>query len=47
MLNAEVSCGHRHTALMMDEMKLKSGLVFAKSSGSLVGFVDLAASTRK
>jgi len=25
----------------MDEMKIKSGLVFNKHSGSLVGFVDL------
>lgn len=30
------------TALMMDEMKLKSGLVFNKHSGTLVGFVDLS-----
>ena len=25
----------------MDEMKIKSGLVFSKRSGNLVGFVDL------
>ena len=28
-------------ALSMDEMKIKSGLVFSKRSGNLVGFVDL------
>ena len=28
-------------ALLIDEMKVKSGLVFCKSSGRLVGFVDL------
>lgn len=36
-----VSCGHYHCALSMDEMKLKSGLVFKHRSGELAGFVDL------
>lgn len=30
-----------HCALSMDEMKLKSGLVFNKNTGALAGFVDL------
>lgn len=37
----DVPCEHRHCALLMDEMKIKSGLVFNKHSGALVGFVDL------
>ena len=33
---------HQHQcALSMDEMKIKSGLVFSKHTGSLVGFTDL------
>ena len=28
-------------ALLMDEMKVKSGLVYKKNSGDLVGFIDL------
>jgi hypothetical protein len=31
----------RKVALLLDEMKIKAGLVFNKSSGKLVGFVDL------
>ena len=31
----------KKVALLIDEMKVKSGLVFSKSSGCLVGFVDL------
>ena len=27
--------------LLMDEMKIKSGLAFSKSSGKLIGFCDL------
>ena len=30
----------------MDEMKIKSGLVFSKRSGSLVGFIDLGSVNR-
>jgi hypothetical protein len=30
----------------MDEMKIKSGLVFSKRTGSLVGFVDLGGANR-
>ena len=41
LLTAEVSCGQYHCALSMDEMKLKSGLVFNKHTGLLCGFVDL------
>ena len=37
----DVPCGQRHTALLMDEMKIKKGLVFNKHTGTLVGFVDL------
>ena len=39
---AEALPSHQHQcALSMDEMKIKSGLVFNKHTGSLVGFVDL------
>ena len=39
---AEALSSHQHQcALSMDEMKIKSGLVFNKHTGSLVGFVDL------
>ena len=31
----------KHCTISMDEMKIKSGLVFNKHSGTLVGFVDL------
>ena len=30
----------------MDEMKIKSGLIFSKRTGSLVGFVDLGSANR-
>ena len=33
-------------ALSMDEMKIKSGLVFSKRSGNLVGFVDLGSANK-
>ena len=42
----DVPCGQRHCALLMDEMKIKSGLVFNKHSGTLVGFVDLGGVNR-
>ena len=35
------SCVQKHCCLSMDEMKIKSGLVFNKHTGKLVGFVDL------
>lgn len=38
---ADGSCRHYHTALSMDEMKIKCGLVFDKHYGTLVGFTDL------
>ena len=31
----------RYVVLVMDEMKIQSGLVFDKHSGNLVGFIDL------
>ena len=40
-LLADVSCGQYHCAVSMDEMKIKSGLVFNKHDGTLVGFTDL------
>ena len=41
-LLTEVLPSHQHQcALSMDEMKVKSGLIFNKHSGNLVGFVDL------
>lgn len=44
----ERDCSHRqhHCALSMDEMKIKSGLVFNKHTGSLRGFVDLGSANR-
>ena len=36
----------RRCALSMDEMKIKSGLVFSKRTGSLVGFTDLGSANR-
>ena len=42
-----VSCGHYHTALSMDEMKLKSGLVFKHRQGVLAGFVNLGNCNRE
>jgi hypothetical protein len=38
---ATTSCQQKHCSLSMDEMKIRSGLVFNKHSGTLVGFVDL------
>ena len=46
LLEQDVPCGHHHCAISMDEMKLKSGLVFSKHTGILVGFVDLGSSNR-
>ena len=37
----DVPSGHNLCAISIDEMKIKSGLVFDKHSGTLVGFVDL------
>ena len=42
----DVPCKQRHSILLMDEMKIKSGLVFNKHSGTLVGFVDLGSVNR-
>ena len=44
LLQKEVPSGQHQCALSMDEMKIKSGLVFNKSTGGLSGFVDLSAS---
>lgn len=38
---SECTVVQKKVALLIDEMKVKSGLVFSKSSGRLVGFVDL------
>ncbi len=47
MLESDVSSPAQHQcALSMDEMKIKSGLVFSKRTGSLVGFVDLGCANR-
>ncbi len=47
MLESDVSSPAQHQcALSMDEMKIKSGLVFSKRTGSLVGFVDLGGANR-
>ena len=42
----DVPCGQHHCALSMDEMKIKSGLVYNKHKGTLVGFVDLGSANR-
>ena len=39
-------CGQHQCALSMDEMKIKSGLVFNKNAGALSCFVDLGSSNR-
>ena len=41
LLQEEVHCGQNQSALFMNEMKLKSGLVFNKHTGALSGFADL------
>ena len=46
LLQEDVPCGQHHSALSVDEMKIKSGLVFNKHTGSLSGFVDLGATSR-
>lgn len=38
--------GQHHCALAMDEMKIKSGLVYNKHDGTLVGFTDLGSANR-
>ena len=40
-VDREVPSGHFHCALSLDEMKIRSGLVFDKHKGRLIGFVDL------
>ena len=45
-LLADVPCGQHHCALSMDEMKIKSGLIFDKHNGTLVGFTDLGSVNR-
>ena len=48
MLEDEVSSSQLQIcAISMDEMKIKSGLVFSKTSGRLVGFVDLGSANRE
>ena len=37
----EMSVSEKHFAISMDEMKIRSGLVFRKSTGELVGFCNL------
>ena len=46
LLQEDVPCGQYYCALSVDEMKIKSGLVFNKHTGSLSGFVDLGATNR-
>ena len=47
LLESEVKLPPQYQcALSMDEMKIKSGLVFSKRSGSLVGFIDLGSVNR-
>ena len=41
-----IACGHHHCTLSMDEMKIKSGLVFDKHNGTLVGFTDIGNANR-
>ena len=40
-LLSDIPSGQHHCALSVDEMKIKSGLVFDKHRGALVGFTDL------
>ena len=46
MLESDCPHGQHHCALSMDEMKIKSGLVFNKHTGSLTGFVDLGSANQ-
>lgn len=46
MLNDHAPSGHNHCTLSMDEMKIKSGLVFSMKDGNLVGFIDLGTVNR-
>ena len=41
LIAKDVPCGVHQCALSMDEMKIKSGLVFNKYTGALSGFIDL------
>lgn len=41
------SCVQKHCCLSMDEMKIRSSLVFNKHTGKLVGFVDLGSVNRE
>lgn len=45
-LLSDVQCGQHHCILAMDEMKIKSGLVFDKHNGILVGFIDIGSVNR-
>ena len=42
----DVPCGQNQCTVSMDEMSIKSGLVFNKHSGSMVGFVNLGGVNR-
>ena len=46
LVQEDVHCGHHHCALSMDEMKLKSRLVFKRRTGTLSGFVNLGSCNR-
>lgn len=47
MMESDVSPSEKHQcAVSMDEMKIKTGLVFSRRTGSLVGFVDLGSANR-
>ena len=41
VLESDCPHGQHHYTLSMDEMKIKSGLMFNKHAGSLTGFADL------
>ena len=46
LMEKEVKGPSKSCALCMDEMKIKSGLVFSRRSGDLVGFVNLGSVNR-
>lgn len=45
-LLCDVKCEQHQCVLAMDEMKIKSGLVFDKHQGTLIGFTDLGTVNR-
>lgn len=47
LMAEDVPDGQHQCALSMDEMKIKSGWVFNKHTGTLSGFTDLGNSNRE